>query len=314
METVDWGSAFAPTHRPLSPNELSAYFSRLGLSGPYAPGSAALLDAVVRAHALAIPFESLDVTLRTPIDISPASIFSKLVERRRGGYCLETNYLLLAALQALDFPVRLRAARVWMRCAEYTPLDPPNTRMHVALVARAAGGDEYLCDVGFGGGGPPAPLPLRASPPVEVCGDCFQVRAGDAALGEDTFVLFGVQAGEWRRLYSFEHASWDAPAVHAADFIAVNFFVQEARGSLFHTICVATMPLPEGRVTLLGRELKKKGVERPGAAPHVEVMRIADAREYRTLALDHFGITLSEAQARVLFEWAAREEEGRARG
>lgn len=311
MDAIDWGTVSCPTYRPLSPDELSSYFARISLSGPYAPGSAALLVAVVHAHALAVPFESFDVTLRTPIDVSPRAIFDKLVVRQRGGYCLETNFLLLAALQALDFPVRLRAARVWMRCPEYAPRDPPVARMHVVLVARA-GGAEFLCDVGFGGGGPSTPLPLRAGlPPEDAGGDCFHVRTGDAALGEDTFVLFGVQAGEFRRLYSFEHEGWDAPTVHAADFIPVNFFVQSARGSLFHTICVANLPLPEGRVTLLGRELRVKGAERPGAAPRVAVTRIGDAREYRALALDHFGVALSEAQANALFEWATKEEEAK---
>ena len=318
MDAVDWSLAAAPTHRPLCPAEFSAYCARINLALPHdaepAPAGAALLRSLVRAHALAIPFESIDVTLRVPIDISPRGIFAKLVSARRGGYCLETSFLLLAALQALGFEVRLRAARVWMRASAYTPREPPMARLHVVLVVRAAG-EEWLCDVGFGGGGPPEPLPLRAgAAAAAACGDVFRVDAGDAAAGEDTFVLFGVQAGSWRRLYSFEHAGFDAgPLVHAADFLHVSHFVQAARGSLFHTMCVASLPLPEGRVTLLGRELRRKGAEREGAAAAVDVARIADAGEYRAVAARHFGIQLSEGEARALFEWARAREEAEGR-
>jgi N-hydroxyarylamine O-acetyltransferase len=312
MEAVDWSLAAAPTHRPLSPAELTAYCARINWAVPPEPApSAGALRSLVRAHALAIPFESFDVTLRVPIDISPRGIFAKLVSARRGGFCLETSFLLLAALQTLGFEVRLRAARVWMRAAAYTPREPPMARLHVVLVVRAAAGEEWLCDVGFGGGGPPEPLPLRAGAAAAACGDVFRVDAGDAAAGEDTFVLFGVQAGAWRRLYSFEHAGFDAgPLVHAADFLHVSHFVQAARNSLFHTMCVASLPLPEGRVTLLGRELRRKGAEREGAAAAVDVARIADAGEYRAAAARHFGIQLSEGEAGALFEWARAREEG----
>ena len=319
MESVDWSLAAAPTHRPLPPPQLAAYLSRVSLSPPAAAASSGgapaaadetLRFSVVRAHALAIPFESFDVTLRAPIAISPDAIFAKLVAARRGGYCLETSFLLLAALQALGFEVRLRAARVWMRCAAYTPREPPVARLHVVLVARVPSGAEFLCDVGFGGGGPAAPLPLRAggAPAAAVCGDVFRLDAGDPLQGEDAFVLFGVQAGAWKRLYSFEHAGFEAPRVHAADFINVNHFVQAARGSLFQTICVASLPLPGGRVTLLGRELRRKGAEREGAPPATEVTRVGSAGEYRALASAHFGIELSDAQAAALFEWASSAE------
>jgi hypothetical protein len=279
--------------------------------------TAAALREVVRAHAFSVPFESLDVTLRAHISLAPRDIFEKLVARRRGGFCLETSLLLRSALQALGFELRLRLARVWMRvpAEAYAPREPPIPRLHLVLIVRADGDDEYLVDVGFGGGGPPEPLPLRTSGGATADGwdsggegsgaaAAFRIDAGDAALGEDSFIVFGLQGGAWRRLYSFEHVSWDCPRVHAADFLPVSLYVQAGRGTLFHTMRVATRPLPGGgRVTLLGRELRRRGgAEQLGAAPALEVSAVADAAEYRRLASEHFGIELTLEQAQCVFD------------
>ena len=300
----NWGAAPAPHFAPLSAEQLASYFARIGLAPPSAGArDVAVLDAVVRAHALAIPFESFDVTLRAHVSLAPEDIFAKLVERRRGGFCLETTFLLRSALQALGFELRLRAARVWMRvpAALYSPLDPPIPRLHVVLVVFVDVA-EYLVDVGFGGGGPPAPLLLRDGEIASVAGDVFRCDAGDKGLGEDSYVLWGVQTGAWRRLYSFEHVSLDCPRVHAADFLSVSHYVQDGFGTLFYTIRVASLPLADGRVMLLKRELRRRGAERLGAEPSVEVTAIADAGQYRRLAKEHFGILLSEAEAQTIFD------------
>jgi arylamine N-acetyltransferase len=313
MECVDWSTAEAPTYRPMSEQELDAYFSRIGcvIRHP-AVADSALLSTIVHSHAFAVPFESLDVTLRTPISIAPRAIFSKLVVARRGGYCLETSFLLLAALQALGFDVRLRSARVWMRTEAYTPREPPNPRLHVVLLVRTPGCSEgdghvvWLVDVGFGGGSPAAPLPLLDGGVTTVAGEVFRTAAGDVASGEDDWVLWGLRGGAWKCLYSFGHSSWDAPLVHAADFIATNFFVSAAPGSIFHTMRVISLPIAgDKRLTLLNNELRRRDEpEREGGSPTAaSIIAIAsDAKEYRDLARAHFGIVLSEDQAQIVFK------------
>ena len=69
-----------------------------------------------------------------------------------------------------------------------------------------------------------------------------------------------------------------------------------------YTIRVASLPLADGRVMLLKRELRRRGAERLGAEPSVEVTAIADAGQYRRLAKEHFGILLSEAEAQTIFD------------
>ena len=56
---------------------LSAYFDRIGYSGPTAPDFATL-DALMRAHAATVPFENLDVQLGRAVSFEPEAIFDTL--------------------------------------------------------------------------------------------------------------------------------------------------------------------------------------------------------------------------------------------
>jgi len=302
--SIDWSSAPAPHTSPLTPSELSAYLTRIGLSSSTSSScSESSLREIVRAHALSIPFENCDVTLGRYISMDKTDIFKKLVTEERGGYCLETNLLLRSALLSLGFEIRLRAARVWMRIAPvYTPMDPPLPRLHIVLLVRTNNNQtEWLVDCGFGGGGPSDPIPFRTGVEISSGGDLFRLDAGSVALGEDSIVLMGVRQGVWERLYSFEHSHWDSPIVHVSDFLLVSYFVQSAQGTLFFKMRVVTKPLPDGRLTLLNNELRRRGKEQLGQVPSLEVSRIGNAEELCCVARDNFKIKLTVEEAEKIF-------------
>jgi len=319
-DSVDWSSVTAPHVAPLTPTELSSYFDRIGLSSSSSSSlrcDAQSLHTIVRAHAYTIPFENYDVPLGKYISMSKEDTFHKLVEKKRGGYCLETNLLLRSALQSLGFDIRLRAARVWMRIAPiYTPMDPPLPRLHVILLVRAPRGgkgdsegdkgdgqkdNEWLVDCGFGGGGPSDPLPFRTGVEFVSGADLFRLDAGNPLLGEDSIILWGVRNGCWERLYSFEHQHWDAPIVHASDFLLVSHFVQSAQGTLFFKMRVATRPTPTGRLTLLNNELRKRGEERVGQIPTLDCSSISNAKELQSILKESFLIYLTEEESITIF-------------
>ena len=304
---MDWSSA-AATSGALSEAQLRAYLARVGVDTPDdAAPSAAQLRRVVEAQAVSIPFEMFDVTLGRHIDLALPSVFAKLVESERGGCCLEANGLCAAALRALGYPVALRHARVWLRTvAGYTPREPPVARQHMVLVARADGAD-WLVAGGCGGGGPATPVRLEDGAVVRSHGEAFRVQAGVAAEGEDSFVLWQLYLGAWRRLYSFEHVTLDCPRVHAADFLLCSHFVQHAPGTLFRMTRYATRPSPGGRVMLLKHALRETGPEAEGAAPEVRLTPLRDAAEYAAAALRHLGIRLTAQEARTLFDADAEE-------
>ena len=84
---------------------LDAYLIRIGYAGFREP-TLKVLQKLHWCHPRSIPFENLDVLLKKPIRIDVASLADKLVFSGRGGYCLEQNLLLMAALQTMGFKVR----------------------------------------------------------------------------------------------------------------------------------------------------------------------------------------------------------------
>ena len=71
-----------------------------------------ILQALHEAHLLAVPFENLDIFLGRAIVLDEASLWSKIIEQHRGGFCYELNGLFALLLRALGFQVDLLSAAV----------------------------------------------------------------------------------------------------------------------------------------------------------------------------------------------------------
>ena len=134
----------------LSSQALAAYFSRIGFSGKVWRDFTTL-DAVVRAHVAAIPFENIDVQCGQTLTTDPHAAYAKLVERLRGGWCYEHNGVLGAALTAIGFEVVRLSAGVMRQVRGQAAMGS-----HLCLLVDG----KWLVDVGFGSwiG---APLPLE---------------------------------------------------------------------------------------------------------------------------------------------------------
>jgi N-hydroxyarylamine O-acetyltransferase len=157
--------------------ELSAYFDRVGYSGPVRP-DLATLRAVHRAHLLAIPYENLDVQLGRPVTIEPAAAYDKIVRRRRGGWCYEMNGLMGWALGEMGFAVT-RMAGAAMRVAWGDFAVGNHLVLRVDLPGEPA---PWIADVGFGDG----------------ILDPFPLRAADLAAEGHRFRLEAMDEGWWR--------------------------------------------------------------------------------------------------------------------
>ena len=135
----------------LSPAQLLRYFDRIGYSGS-GQGSADTLHALHRLHPLAIPFENLDSLCGKTPHLDLDSVFRKLVDSPRGGYCYEHNLLFRAVLDTLGFETTGLAGRVlWNNELAMPP------RTHMMLLVEL-GDDTWLADVGFGSMTLTAPL------------------------------------------------------------------------------------------------------------------------------------------------------------
>jgi len=147
--------------------DVAAYLNRIAYEGSLEP-NAETLNRLHAAQRLSVPYENLDVTLRRPMDHTPAGIFQKIVVRRRGGWCHELNRLFAALLAALRFKVTYHNAKVWSPTGDLAP-----DFSHLVLVVQLA--ERWIADVGFGARGPLEALRLDTETPQESAGDWYRL-------------------------------------------------------------------------------------------------------------------------------------------
>jgi N-hydroxyarylamine O-acetyltransferase len=260
--------------------DIDAYLARIGYTGPREP-TVETLRGMHRAHLYTVPFENLDVILKRPIRLDPASLHEKLVAGRRGGYCFESNALFMYALQALGFTVTPLAARVlWER---KDPSLPP--RSHMLLMVDLEEG-LFLADVAFGGQTPPQPLSFAVNLEQPTSHEPYRLRR--TADGE--LELEALMAGQWGVLYrftlnaqqpvDFEHANWYT-ATHPASFFANNV--------------IAAIPGDGCRYTLFNKEFRTRWPD-----GRVETELLEDATALRDKLTQKFGLSVSAADAAAL--------------
>ena len=195
------------------------------------------LRAIHLAHATHIPFENVDVLLGKPIRLDLPSLYKKLIDERRGGYCFEQNTLLAAALEAMGFEVHRLLARVHPENGR----EHPRTHMVLEVVAD---GRSWMADVGFGAWG--------LLEPIALCEGESRQHAWAYRLRPDgdEWRLAAQQAGRWRDLHTFSRQ----PQL-PVDFEPANFYTSAPPESIFRRMLIVQRTLPERRYMLRDREL-----------------------------------------------------------
>ncbi|MFF8379514.1 arylamine N-acetyltransferase [Streptomyces sp. NPDC015661] len=257
--------------------DLDAYLARIGYDiGRDGELAADLqtLTALHRAHVSAIPFENLDVALGRNVPLDLKSLQSKLVERRRGGYCYEQNSLFAAVLERIGFQVAGRGARNRSRGAALPPVT------HALLVVTVEG-EQWLADVGFGWQGPLEPVPLRDGARVEQGGWTFGIGVED----EGITALRSLRPEGWTDLYAFSPQT-----LYPGDFTVMNHYSSSHPQSRFLGQVVAQQPGPDVRRALV-RELLST-VRTDGSAEE----RTVDATELAATLEADFGIELDDEE------------------
>ena len=247
---------------------LPAYLDRIGYAGPLTV-TAETLRNLHRAHLFTVPFENLDIALGRKIVCEEESFLTKIVERRRGGFCYELNGALAALLREVGFQVTLLSARV--------PRDDGSASPEFDhLTLRVDLDKPWLADVGFGDS---FVEPLRLQPGAAQAQDGWTYRvmneAGALQLERSE------PAGTWKRQYSFtlKRRSLD-------DFAAMCHYHQSSPESSFTRKSICTRATPEGRITMADRKLI---FTRDGKR---EESLLVSEEEWRAALKEHFGIDL----------------------
>jgi N-hydroxyarylamine O-acetyltransferase len=266
---------------------LAAYFERIGYQGTPEP-TLATLNAILRAHVEAIPFENLDVLLDRGISLDLAAIEAKLVHAKRGGYCFEQNSYLLNILTAVGFSAQAVSARVRIqRAREFTP-----ARTHVFVLVRLDNAT-WLVDAGVGGLSLTSALRLELHVEQPTPHETRRlISAGDwsfeslsfpeAALRSPNAVLYHQAhlAGTWQDVCEFT-----LEPMPEIDREVSNWFTSSHPLSHFRERLMVARCFEGGRLSLLNRELTIRPLQGPSTT-----LRAETPDHLLVLLEQHFGL------------------------
>jgi N-hydroxyarylamine O-acetyltransferase len=257
-----------------------AWLARIGYRGSRAP-TLETLQGLVLAHAVAIPYESLDVTLGRVPRLGVLELQRKMIRGRRGGYCFEQNMLFRAGLRSLGFRVTSLQGRV----VRGLPIDAPRAAIHMLLRVDLAEGS-YLADVGFGNLAPTAPLLLETGTEqptphetmrfIEVAGELtLQSRVGE----------------RWEHIYRvIPYPRYDA------EYEVANWYTATHPDAPYLSNIIAARPRPDGsRVTLFNARMI---VRHPNGERDLHVLESAEA--FATALREVFDVDLPDDDLRSI--------------
>ena len=279
--------------------QIQLYFERIGLPADNiqerrASDPLGFLTTLKYHHIAAIPFDSLALhySPHRLLSLSYDDLFTKLVTRRHGGYCMEVNAFLAAVLRTLGYTLYTAGARVNVQGAwggwahEMTIVTIDDTR--------------YLVDVGFGFSSPAHPVPLKDNREFTTIAPArgkLEYRA--LSIHTDPSQRMWVYSAQrsanapWEEMYSFPEMEF-----FPADFQVMNLSTMTSPQSFFvqNVLCLKVLlgeetGKPEG-LLFLHRDLVKRQV-----GGEVEILQTLESEEDRLQALEKwFGIVFSEAE------------------
>ncbi len=216
--------------------KLDAYFKRIGYTGTPRP-DLETLNALMRAHVFAVPFENLDIYAARPADFSVEAAFDQIVTQRQGGWCYEMNELFGWVLTELGFEVTRLAGGVRRQALGDAALGN-----HLCLMVHLD--QRYLVDVGFGSS------------------QVFAIALEEAVTNHSPiqFALRPIENGFWRLheggLKSF--ISYDFKPEPADEALLRQRFTEQVTDpeSIFRKTLVAKIRRDKAHYVLRGRKLE----------------------------------------------------------
>ncbi|HKY30253.1 MAG TPA: arylamine N-acetyltransferase [Pyrinomonadaceae bacterium] len=248
---------------------IEAYLDRINYRGSLEPTAQTLRDLQV-AHLLTVPFENLSIHSNEPIVLDDDSLFDKIVNRCRGGFCYELNGLFAALLRALGFKVEMLSAGV----ANSEGVFGPDFDHMVLLVTLE---DRWLVDVGFGDS-------YREPLLLDYQGEQVQDDGTYRITSHNSYLIMSQRRGEseWKDQYRFTLQ----PHIYS-DYAEMCHYHQTSPQSHFTRGRVCTRATPDGRITLSElRLITTVNGQR-------EERMLGNDEEYRQVLRETFGILMS---------------------
>ncbi|GGK70020.1 arylamine N-acetyltransferase [Rufibacter glacialis] len=223
-----------------------------------------VLFGLQAAHLLNVPFENLDIHYHKPITLEAASIFEKMVDKKRGGFCYELNGLFYQLLKNIGFDVQMISARVYTKNGTYG-----EEYDHLALLAKVEG-NTYLVDVGFGKF---SFQPLEVTPHV-VLPDPYGLFTFDI-YQNDYWRINTLENNTLMPQYIFKNTKREF-----SEFKGMCQFHQTSQESPFTQKKVVSMATTSGRITLNDTQLKITEGDTETKLEFEEALFLSKLKEY----------------------------------
>lgn len=326
-------------HTPLrsaySPSQILTYLDHISFPLPLSfPRNIQALTLLHRLQITTIPYENLSLHYnpRHINDIDPQALYAKFVgppSRGRGGYCFETAVFWLNILRGLGFTAYHCQASIRLRDGPVPKGDFVGPR-HVVTVVEF-GAERWVTDVGFGGDGMTAPLPLLGGLesgqeyPVHRNLGSQEVRItrglypGVVSGGQGNKVWFyeyrNRPEDDWNLYFAFgdrEASSWDLECAnywvssHPESFqrkqILVVKFLRDSRENAWKKgLIEAADKSDSGSISTIpevgtaGKIMLADGVVKRNLGGKTDIVKVCQTEEERVQALkEYFNISLGE--------------------
>ncbi|XP_027540768.1 arylamine N-acetyltransferase, pineal gland isozyme NAT-3 [Neopelma chrysocephalum] len=276
--------------------DIKEYFARISYRGSHNKPDLGTMSDIFQHHIQAVPFENLSIHCGETIELDLEATYNKIVRKKRGGWCMENNYLLSWVLKTLGYDVTLLGSKVYVPEHDAYPEEMDHLLLKVVL-----DGKSYIVDGGFG-------MAYQLWQPMELISGTDQPQTpGVFRFLEEsgTWYLEKVKRKQWvtnhgdstshkveeevcRRIYLFSLQPRDIE-----EFRGCNAHLQTAPDSLFVTKSICSLQTADGIRALVGWKLTEIKYNYRDNMDLVEIRMLADEEIEKTLK-EKFNITLDK--------------------
>ncbi|NXV60176.1 ARY2 protein, partial [Molothrus ater] len=266
--------------------DIKEYFARISYQGSYNKPDLATMSDIFQHHIRAIPYENLSIHCGERIELDLEPIYNKIVRKKRGGWCMENNYLLSWVLKTLGYDVTLLGAKVYVPERDAYPDEFNHLLLRVEL-----DGKSYIMDAGFG-------MAYQMWQPMELISGTDQpqtpgvfrfqeengiwyfekVRRKQWVLNPSTSTSPNVENEVCRRVYLFTLQPRDIE-----EFRGCNDHLQSAPNSKFVLKSMCSLQTADGIRELVGWKLTEIKYNYRDNMDHVEIRMLAEEELEKTL-------------------------------
>ncbi|XP_071423866.1 arylamine N-acetyltransferase, liver isozyme-like [Pithys albifrons albifrons] len=275
---------------------IQEYFGRISYNKPHKDADLKTLSTIFQHHIQAIPFENLSMHCGETIELDLQSTYNKIVRKKRGGWCLESNHLLFWALQELGYDVCILGAN------SYDPAKRAYTaEMNHILLKVEIQGNSYIVDAGFGGAYQMwQPLVLISGKDQPQVPGIFRFKEDNGTWylekvkrkhyipeqSETPYFSVAPGMGNIRQIHRFT-----LQPRHINDFQELNAYLQVSPDNILQKKSICSLQTTEGLIALVGWTLTEMKYNYTEDMDLVHITTLTDEEVEKTLK-DKFNIEL----------------------